>query len=123
MDLDAATVTVRHALQRVGGRPLLVEPKSRASRRIVPLPNLVVDALRLQRSRQRHDRLLAGSRWQPDHRNLVFTTTVGTPLDGIAVTRRFQAILTAAGLPHQRFHDLRHAYASLLLARGVARGW
>lgn len=50
----------------------------------------------------------------------MFTTTVGTPLDGIAVTRRFQAVLRGAGLPHQRFHDLRHAYASLLLARGVA---
>jgi integrase len=50
---------------------------------------------------------------------LVFTTTLGTPLDGISVTRRFQRILVAAGLPRQRFHDLRHACASLLLAQGV----
>jgi integrase len=41
-------------------------------------------------------------------------------MDGIAVTRRFQAILADAGLPHQRFHDLPHACASLLLAQGVA---
>jgi len=41
-------------------------------------------------------------------------------MDRIAVTRRFQALLAAAGLPRQRFHDLRHAYASLLLAQGVA---
>lgn len=53
-------------------------------------------------------------------RGFVFTTTVGTPMDGIAVTRRFQAILLAAGLPRQRFHDLRHACASLMLAQGVA---
>jgi len=45
---------------------------------------------------------------------------VGTPLDGITVTRRFQALLARAGLPRQRFHDLRHACASLLLAQGVA---
>ena len=41
-------------------------------------------------------------------------------MDGIAVTRRFQAVLRAAGLPRQRFHDLRHACASLPLAQGVA---
>jgi hypothetical protein len=66
------------------------------------------------------DRLLAGSRWRDDPRRLVFTTTVGTPMDGIAVTRRFQSLLEGAGLPRQRFHDLRHACASLLLAQGVA---
>jgi site-specific recombinase XerD len=76
--------------------------------------------LNAQRLRQRRDRLLAGSRWRADGRDLVFTTTVGTPMDGIAVTRRFQAVLREAGLAHQRFHDLRHAYASLLLAQGVA---
>ena len=40
-------------------------------------------------------------------------------MDGIAVTRRFQALLAEAGLPRQRFHDLLHASASLLLAQGV----
>ncbi len=49
----------------------------------------------------------------------MFTATIGTPMDGIAVTRRFQAVLASAGLPRQRFHDLRHACASLLLAQGV----
>ena len=94
--------------------------RSLSSRRVVALPGFVVDALHAQHLRQRRDRLLAGSRWQQDDRALVFTTTVGTPMDGIAVTRRLQAILRTAGLPRQRFHDLRHACASLMLARGVA---
>ena len=38
---------------------------------------------------------------------------------GSEVTRRFQALLAAAGLPRMRFHDLRHGAASLLLAQGV----
>jgi integrase len=118
--LRVAAVGVRHALQRVNGRLDLVEPKSATSHRTIALPAIVVDALRAHRTRQREDRLLAGSRWQEDPRGLLFTTTVGTPMDGIAVTRRFQAVLAAAGLPRQRFHDLRHACASLLLAQGVA---
>jgi integrase len=49
----------------------------------------------------------------------VFTTSIGTPLDGTNVTHRLQTILQAADLPRLRFHDLRHACASLLLAQGV----
>jgi integrase len=63
------------------------------------------------------ERLLAGSRWQET--GLVFTTAIGTPLDGGSVTHRFQRMLERAGLPRLRFHDLRHACASLLLAQGV----
>jgi integrase len=33
------------------------------------------------------------------------------------VTRAFQAALDRAGLPRSRFHDLRHAAATLLLAQ------
>lgn len=34
--------------------------------------------------------------------------------------RDFKRILSKAGVPDQRFHDLRHAAASLLLAQGVS---
>jgi integrase len=120
VDLDSSSLTVRHALQRVERALILVEPKSATSRRVIALPVLVRDSLRAHRLRQHGERLLAGSRWHDDERGLVFTTTVGTPMDGIAVTRRFQSVLREAGLPRQRFHDLRHACASLLLAQGVA---
>jgi len=49
----------------------------------------------------------------------VFTTAVGTPMDGSRVTREFQVVLRRAGLPHMRFYDLRHGTASLLPAQGV----
>ena len=62
--------------------------------------------------------MLAGSRWQ--EQGLVFTSTIGTPLDGPNVTHRFQEHIAAAGLPRQWFHDLRHACASQLLAQGVS---
>ena len=32
---------------------------------------------------------------------------------------RFQRLLKDAGLPHLRFHDLRHSTATILLAAGV----
>lgn len=38
---------------------------------------------------------------------------------GKAVTNRFQRVITNAGLPHMRFHDLRHLNASVMVALGV----
>jgi integrase len=55
-----------------------------------------------------------------DH-GLVFSTRTGRPLDGINVTRDFKRMVKRAGLPARRFHDLRHATASLLLFQKVQR--
>jgi integrase len=49
----------------------------------------------------------------------VFTNTNGGAMDSHRVRRLFKKALTRAKLPPQRFHDLRHAAASLLLAQGV----
>lgn len=50
---------------------------------------------------------------------LVFTSTVGTPLDERNVRREFKKWLKAADLPPMRLHDLRHTTATLLLSQGV----
>lgn len=118
VDLSAGTLTVRHAMQRVNGKPTLVEPKTALSRRTVTLPASAVAALRVQHDRQAFERAAAGEKWQ--EWNLVFASGIGTPLEPSNVTHRLQALLADAGLPRQRFHDLRHCAASLLLAGGVA---
>lgn len=117
VDLDAGTLTVRKTMQRVYGKLELVDPKTTKSHRTVALPDVAVAALQSHRVRQLEERLLAGSRWQES--GLVFATAIGTPLDGRNVTRHFQKLLKDAGLPRQRFHDLRHTCASLLLSQGV----
>lgn len=117
LDLEAGTLRVHRALQRIEGAFAFVEPKSATSRRIVALPAIVRLGLLAHRERAE----VEGPARTPleGFADLVFTTRVGTPIDGISVTRRFQRILTGAGLPRQRFHDLRHACASLLLSQGV----
>lgn len=117
VDLEAGTLTVRYALQRVGGKLTRVEPKTQTSRRTLALPGVALAALRRHRTRQLEERLVAGSRWQDS--GLVFTTMTGTPLDARNVVRQFHRLRTQAGLSWLRFHDLRHAYGSLLAAQGV----
>jgi len=117
VDLDRRELRVTVALQRIDGELVLVEPKTMRSRRTIRLPAAVAAALREHRSRQVQERLLAGSEWR-DH-GLVFTTRLGEPLDGTAVTKDFQRCLAAAGLQKMRFHELRHSAASLMLAQGL----
>jgi len=114
--MEAGRLSVRHTLQRVDGALTLLEPKTERSRRTIALPEVVLTALRAHRTRQKMERLVAGSGWaRTDH---VFTTQRGAPLDAATVTRSFQRALAAAGLPHRRFHDLRHSAATFLLAHG-----
>jgi integrase len=117
VDFDAGTLRVSFAIQRIEGRLQMVEPKTERSRRVLPLPKTVVSALRAHRSRQLEEKLALGPEWQET--GLVFTSSIGTPLEPRNVVRKFHALLKDAGLPRSRFHDLRHSCASLLLAQGV----
>lgn len=117
-DLDAPTAMIVHSLQRYGGAYHLDEVKSLRSRRTITLPPAVVDALRAHRARQNSERLQAGPIWQQEW-NLVFSNEIGEPLDGTALTRAFQQRLAEIGLPRQRFHDLRHLSATVLIAQKV----
>ncbi len=116
VDLESGQVEVRKQLQRLDGEFRLVEPKTSKSRRTVDLPGFAIDTLRHHRVRQIEERLAAGADWE--EWGLVFTTQRGTPLDAKNVTHRFQEFLSRNDLPRMRFHDLRHACASLLLAQG-----
>ncbi len=117
LDLQAARLTVRHSLQFLGRTPLLLAPKTTKSCRTLAMPAPVASVLREHRRRQLEERLAAGSAWHD--LDYVFPNEIGEPQKRWPVTRRFQRTLEAAGIRRQRFHDLRHACASLLLAQGV----
>jgi len=112
------TLTVRRSLARTADGFGLAEPKTTRSRRTIDLAPAAVAALRRQRIRQKEARLAAGDLWQ-DRDNLAFTDELGLPLSGPHVTKAFSATLGRLGLPHVRYHDLRHGAASMMLAQGV----
>ena len=121
VSLDYGTVQVTRALQRIElatGKSELqfVEPKSNRSYRVLAIPKSVVALLGKHRATQNRERLVAGSRWRSER--LVFASTIGTPLDERNVRREFRALLETAKLPVMRIHDLRHSYATILLAAG-----
>lgn len=118
IDLETGLLQVRRASQRIPHQGTqLVETKTPRSRRTLVMPPIVISALRAHRARQAMERLAAGERWVD--LDLVFPSQRGTLADGPNVTHRFHKLLKRAELPSMRFHDLRHACASLLLVQGV----
>jgi len=74
--------------------------------------------LEAHRTRQKRERLLAGSRWTDSGH--IFTSRIGTPLEPRKAWGELRALLAASDLPPVRFHDLRHSHATLALASGLS---
>lgn len=116
LDLDAAVLRVERQLltrDRAGGPELTPLLKTKASRRILPLPRFVIDALRSHLKSSELDEVN-----NPD--GLLFVTGRGNPWRrGTVNTKFWKPLLSRAGLPHGfGMHALRHTYASSLIAEG-----
>jgi len=119
IDLEGSTVRVQMALQLIQGVYSLVEPKTARSRRTLPMPEFVKDGLARRRSEQEADRIRAGNLWHETIEGLVFTTALGSPRNGPALTHTFHRLLETERVPQRTFHTLRHSAATLMLGAGV----
>jgi integrase len=114
------TGSVRRAPLEVGATHTLqrtADTKTHRSTRALEPPAFVIEALEEERRRQMAAGLASpyvfvsrGRRDRADEAVL---------LDPKNTTAAFQRQLKAAGLPPMRFHDLRHAFATMMLGLGV----
>nr|WP_206745649.1 site-specific integrase [Jatrophihabitans sp. GAS493] len=103
--------------QRVQIRPDADETKSRAGKRLVGLPNSLVELLVLHRSAQDLERRRAAQLWQED--DWVFTDVLGRPVNPRTDWSNWKDLLSRAGVRDGRLHDARHTAATVLLLLGV----
>jgi len=94
------------------------QPKTEESQRVLELDPVTVTALRSWRAQIARERLAAGPRYVEGDWLVVHAD--GRHMRPDALARRFTTAVRRAGLPVVRFHDLRHACASFLLASGSA---
>lgn len=106
LDLEQARITVQRSLWK--GK--FIGPKTKNAIRRVDLAPQLVRAFREAKPPGPIDAIRG---------QLVFSSQNGTPIDpDNLVYRRFKPALRRAELPDFRFHDLRHTYASLMIAAG-----
>ncbi|MEX2440388.1 MAG: site-specific integrase [Actinomycetota bacterium] len=118
LDEDFTIAQVRRSLQSTSGDVVVFEPpKTRRSRRAVVLPEFVRPYFREQRNAQAARATDLGTRWQ--NHDLVVDRGDGAPLNPATLSAGWGRILRQRGLAHVRFHDLRHAHATIMLQQGV----
>jgi integrase len=102
--------------RREAGSPIFDEPKIAESRRTVTISKEALDALKAHRQEFERRKLEDG--YAPF--DLLFAASIGTPYSESNLGREFKRALARAGLASSiRFHDLRHAAATLMLAAGM----
>ncbi len=92
-----------------------VKSTKTGSRRSVELTPRLTEALERWQATVEAEALLAGS----DPAPWIFADEAGKPLDLLKVAARFRRLLHRAGLPRRRLYDLRHTFATHLLALGA----
>lgn len=106
VDWSAGTIHVRRNLVRVSGKTILKDTKTRGSQRAIPVDPATLGRVRSMRVDSRSE--------------FVFTRQNGIdPMDPYTVTHQFARLAKKAHLHGLRFHDLRHAHATVLLSQGV----
>jgi integrase len=123
LELEESWLSVQRTLADDGhGNFSLVDTaKTDGSVRRIGLPESTVEVLKGHKARQNAEILLAGTRY--GRQDLVFATSLGTPLDMNKVRRRWKAALKAAKLPAVRLYDTRHSHATALLHNGADIAW
>ena len=96
------------------------EPKTAMSRRVIPLSTESVDVLLQHGNKQdiiKKEREEESKKYEDQ--NLIFCADDGNPLYPGTLNTYMIKALKRAGLPKFRMHDIRHTFASLMIARGV----
>jgi integrase len=118
IDLDGKRLAVREALEPAKGGVGFKTPKTKAGRRDITLPDILVGALREYRRAQLQVRVQFGLGRMPDDA-LLFAQLDGGPLNPSNVSSDWGEFAGRVGIPEITFHGLRHTHASQLIASGV----
>jgi hypothetical protein len=115
--LDGDTLLIRRGRVTVGKESDEGMPKSRRSRRDLPLPAELSSALNEFKTRQQAEAQAFGTRWSDDR--LIAVREDGSPIHHEWYSDEFQRLRQHAGLRRIHLKGLRSTSVSLMLAGGM----
>jgi integrase len=119
VDLDGKVLQVREALEQTRAHGTRFKPpKSKAGRRDITLPDILIDVLREHRKAALELRLQLGLGRLPDEA-LLFADVDGNPRSLSPMSAAWRTFAASIGMPDVTFHALRHTHASQLIDAGV----
>ncbi|MCA6102773.1 tyrosine-type recombinase/integrase [Bradyrhizobium australafricanum] len=119
LNLERKTWEICESLEETRKHGIRVKkPKTKAGRRHVSLPEIVVDALREHRRAQLELRMKLGLGKLSDD-DFVFADIDGNPRGPRAFSSEWADCAASIGMPDVVFHALRHTHASQLIDAGV----
>jgi integrase len=124
IDFEAKRLHVRRAVEQTrpqDGRRYdlaLKEPKTKASKRTISLPDSAVDLLSAHWRTQSEQRLRLGL-GRPQSESLLFTKIDGSMIVPDYLGQQFKVAAGRAGLGKRGLHTLRHTHITNLLRHGV----
>lgn len=106
----------------VNGKLLLIKKdimKNASSKSTMQLiPEIKVDLLELKDKQERNKAYFKNG-YNQEFLEYVWVDDIGKLVNPNTITSHFKTFLEQNGLPHIRFHELRHSCASLLISCGV----
>lgn len=97
---------------------VVTAPKTKSSRRIIPLTESAKQELQEWKARQDREKYLAAEAWE-NPENYVVTQENGKYYEPKTFTHYYEKMLETAELPHFKYHALRHTFASRALEQGM----
>lgn len=118
IDFKQKTISVKRSNYKLRGQDIQTKTtKTKKSIREIAIPEYLLELLRRHHAEQIQNAIRLGDKWHGD--GWVFTQWNGEPMNPMTPTRQFDKFLEKNGIPHRKFHALRHTSATLLLSSGT----
>ena len=117
IDFDNLTVTIEQSNYREDGEIKTKKPKTKGSIRTIAIPDYCAELLMEYKKEQRRERMKSLEIWEEG--DWIFTQWNGKPMSPDTPSHWFNKFQERKGIPHHKFHALRHTSATLTLAAGT----
>ena len=117
IDFEKRSISVHKSAYKIKGEPTKIKDTKSHKSRKVKIPQYMSDMLLQLKDEHTKRRFCLGTAWQGA--DWVFIQDNGDIMFPTSPTQMFDKFLKRNGLPHRKFHALRHTSATLSLISGV----